>query len=217
MQGADEDVGMLVNTIAARAEGASSMPIEDIGPMVVGTLATQYSVLKEQGLYTPETGAALAEQMAEAVRAPVTYKHYSVSDLHLSNTTSYDDMLAYRAKLRDALAPLVKNKEPEIGIFAGYVESRDPKYLDMLRAVAADYQAAINAAAKLTVPREAAVEHAGILNAMGQFGATLAALADNAEDPITSTALLQTYNEGEQNMVTSFNNLAMYYAHHPNP
>lgn len=211
----EEDPAVFVNTLADRSQ--PSILVEDIGPMVVGTLAAQYSVLKDQGLYTPETAATLAAQLAEAVSAPVEYKHYTVTDLHLSSDTSYDGMLTYRAALQDAIAPLMRNKEPEIGIFAGYVETRNAQYLDDLRAVAADYAKARDAAAALTVPKEAASVHIGILEAMGQFGAVLEALADNAADPITSTALLQTYNDGEENMITSFNNLAMYYAHHPKP
>ena len=50
---------------------------------------------------------------------------------------------------------------------------------------------------------------------MGQFGAALEALADNADDPITSTVLLRSYNDAENNMISSFNNLAKYFVHHP--
>jgi len=217
VQGSEDDAATLISTIAARAGGQSSIAVEDVAPMVIGTLATQYSVLKEQGRYTPETGEALAEKMAEVVRAPVQYKIYTTKDLKLSEDNSYDAMLAYRAELKEALVPLVAIEEPEIGFFAGYIETRDPRYLDKLRETAAGYTTAIEDSVQLTVPRDAAEEHVGILNAMGQFGAVLAALADNADDPITSTVLLQTFDEGEQNMVTSFNNLAMYYAHHPTP
>ena len=216
-QGSEADTGVLVKTIADRSTSQPAIDVADVGPMVVGTLAAQYSVLKNQGTYTPEAGAAIATELGQAVTAPVSYKHYAVGDIHTTDAHSYNDMLTYRASLKDALAPLVKNKDPEIGFFAGYVQTHDPTYLDTLRSVAADYASARDAAAALTVPKEAAALHAGILNAMGEFGATLQALADNANDPITSTALLETYNDGEQNMVTSFNNLAMYYAHHPQP
>ncbi|HEY4527363.1 MAG TPA: hypothetical protein VJK53_06010, partial [Candidatus Paceibacterota bacterium] len=69
--------------------------------------------------------------------------------------------------------------------------------------------------AAVTVPPDAVARHVEILNAMGEFGAALEALADNADDPITSTVLLRSYNDAENNMISSFNNLAKYFVHHP--
>jgi hypothetical protein len=124
-------------------------------------------------------------------------------------------MMSYRNNLKDALAPLTTVKEMELGIFAHYTQTQDPQYLDQLRSIATKYETAASSSARLTVPSDAASLHAGVLNAMGEFGATLEALADNASDPITVVALLRTYRDAEDNMIASFNALAMYYSHHP--
>lgn len=218
MESADGNAGAEINIadIAADAE-MTTADIAMIGPAVAGQLIAQYQTLKESGLYTPEVAEAVARELGENVIAPVPYTHYAVKDIKTGGDNSYDAMLLYRGKLKVALEPMVAIKQLEISVFAAYMETKRSAHLAELRAMAEAYAAAGKAAAELTVPPEAAELHAGILNAMGQFGSTLQALADNADDPITVVALLRTYNEAESTMISSFNNLAKYFAHHPRP
>lgn len=188
--------------------------LSNFAPAVVGTLAAQYAAMQQKGTYTPEAGAAVALQLAPSLKAPLSYKTFSIIDITTVNDASYARMQRYQTDLRAALAPLSKNTTPEISLFSDYVQSKDPKYLDELRTVAQEYADAASAAAKVVVPQDAAGQHIGILNAMEEFSAVLKALADNSGDPITTIALLQTYNDAESNMVVSFNSFATYVAKH---
>ncbi len=207
-----------IDSIAAASDTQmATSDIAMVGPAVVGELVAQYQTLKNNNAYTPQAAASVAQQLGENVTAPVPYKNYTLSDIHTSSDTSYEGMLAYRGKLKDALAPLAGLNDLEISVFAKYAETKDPQYLDQLRTIIADYAAATDVSAQLTVPQDAAALHVGILNAMSQFGATLEALADNADDPITVITLLRTNQDAENMMISSFYDLAMYFAHHPKP
>lgn len=202
------DLSMLTN------EGVATSDIAMVGPSVVGVLAAQYQQLQDSGSYTPEAANQAAQALAQDVSIPVAFKHYSVSDIKTSSDTSYSAMLQYRAKLKDALAPMTEVSDLEIAVFGKYEQSKDPKYLAELQDIIATYEKASHDAASLLVPQDAASYHLGILNAMGEFGATLQALADNADDPITTVTLLKSYNDAESTMISSFDTLAQYYAHH---
>ena len=218
MQSADGNAtaDIPISDLAAAAE-MTTADIAMIGPAVAGQLIAQYQTLKESGLYTPEVAESVARELGENVIAPVPYKHYSAKDIKTAGDNSYESMLNYRAKLKDALLPMTKIEDLEISVFATYMETKDPAKLAQLHDIAAAYAASIKAASGIATPPEATQLHASILNAMGQFGVTIAALGDNAEDPITTIALLRTYNEAENAMITSFNNLAKYFANHPQP
>lgn len=204
---------------AATVQGAdtsAAVPadLSDFGPQVVGLLASQYAQLQAQNAYTPENGAAAAQQLVPLVQAPVSYRTYTIADLSIDADTSFARMQRYQADLRAALAPLSTNTTPEIGLFSQYVQTGDTSYLQQLLAVAQAYQDSATAGAKISVPKDALAVHLGALNAMSQFGAVLAALGNNSKDPITTMALLQSYNDAEQNMVNSFDALASYVNDH---
>jgi hypothetical protein len=120
-------------------------------------------------------------------------------------------MLAYRSDLRIALQPLLENDGSELEIYGKYVETSDPAHLEKLREAAERYRAAAEAAAAMTVPRDAVSYHKDILNAMEQFAATLDAMAKYADDPFASVALLRSYNAAEARMFTTFDALGNYY------
>ena len=182
-----------------------------IGPVIAAELLGQYAGLSAQGTVSSSTLAAAGTQLAPSVRAIVTYKTYAPSEIKVDSNTSYERMLLYRADLRDALAPLLKNTSAEFEIYAKYVQTGDPVYLAQLEGAAANYrQAAINTAG-VTVPQDAIMYHIAILNAMQEFAAVLDGMTSHGSDAIASAALLRSYNKAEQDMLNSFNNLASYY------
>ncbi len=188
--------------------------IAQVGPEIVGQLVQQYQQMKASGTYSPEAAGQAAQQLARAVSVLVPYKQYTVSNLHTSSDTSYAGMLAYRAALKQALAPMIGIKDLEIAVFAKYSANKNPVYLNQLNSIITTYNSSTAAAAAVQVPQDAVPYHLAILNAMGQFSSTLQALVDNANDPITTVTLLRSYNDAEGAMVSSFNSLALYYAHH---
>lgn len=186
-------------------------PISMIGPYVAAQLIGEYAGLKEQGRNTPENMQAAAESIARNVRASVSYKTYAVADISTDTDTSYERMLTYRADMRTALEPLFMDTGPEFEVFAHYVETSDPVYLEQLTDAAEHYRAAAENAAKIVVPKDAVNYHRAILNALQEFAATLDAMSEHADDPMASVALLRTYNTAELNMLNSFNDLPSYY------
>jgi hypothetical protein len=192
-------------TAASDADG-----ISNIAGNVTGVLIDSYTTLAGSGGYTREQGEAVAEDVAESLRAHVSYTAYSGNDLKVDADTSYARMLAYRNDLRIALEPLLKNTEAEYATFARYVDTGDAKYLVQLKNAAGNYRAAAENAAKLTVPADALPHHVGILNSLSEFAAMLDALADHGDDPFASVALLRTYNTAEQNVFLSFDAIARY-------
>ena len=144
------------------------------------------------------------------VKPPVDYRTYAASDITTVQDTSEARVLSYRADLRAALEPLLENKEYELDIFANYVNTKDPQYLNELRAASANYKLAIANTEKVVAPDDAASYQASILTAMSEFSAVLDALSDNASDPFASSALLRTYLDAQDNMVASFNSVGKY-------
>lgn len=201
-----------IDTEGAADATSSSDHLAMIGPMVTAELVGEYAGLQASGSYSSSSAAQAANDIAANVRAVITYKTYSLSDLKTDNDTSYKRMLTYRSDLRDSLAPLLQNSSAELELYAKYVETSDPLYLAQLAAAAANYHAAAAKTAAVVVPRDAVNYHLAILNAMQQFAATLDAMTSHTADALTSAALLRSYNQAEQDMYTSFNNLSAYYA-----
>ncbi len=190
----------------------STDPIAMIGPMVTAQMVGQYAGLQDQGTYSSTTAAIAAGNIAANMRAAISYKTFVLNDLKTDPDTSYTRMLKYRADLRIAFEPLLKNSANELDLFAKYEETSDPTYLNDLRAAAVNYNNAIALTAAMTVPRDAVNYHLAILNAMSEFSATIVAMADHGDDALASAALLRTYNKAEADMYNSFNALGSYYS-----
>lgn len=203
------DEGGLTPSASAEAT-ADKDGLSNIEGNVVGALLGSYTVLAESGLYTPEGGEKIAEDIATTLRAKVSYPTYAAVDLKTDTDISYNRMLVYRSDLREALEPLLANPGYELSLFANYIESRDTIYTDRLRQAAKNYRAAVENAAIITVPEDALSYHVGILNSLSEFGATIEAMANHADDAFASVALLATYNTSERNLMTSFDSLASY-------
>ena len=177
---------------------------------VFGELLGTYVALKTSGAYTEEKGADVANRIAEATVAAVTYTAVTKSDIKTDPDVSYNRMLAYRTDLQTALAPLLLNSESELGIFNDYVQTRDKHYLTVLGEVAGRYHKTVSLLTAVTAPQDALDYHLGITNSLLAFATTLDALIKNADDPMATLALLRTYNSAEENVYTSFNSLASY-------
>ena len=177
---------------------------------VFGQLLGTYVALKKAGTYTEEKGADIANRIAEATVAPVSYTAITQSNIKTDADISYSRMLAYRSDLQTALAPLLVNSESELGIFNRYVQTRDKYNLVVLGEVAGRYRKAVELLSAMTIPEDAIDYHVGIANSLLEFATTLDAMIKNADDPMAVLALLRTYNSAEEDVYTSFNSLASY-------
>jgi len=184
--------------------------LSNIGENVVGALVGSYAALAQSGGYSAKSGAEVAEDIAQSLRATISYPTFTSADLKTDTDTSHARMLVYRADMRVALEPLLKNKEYELSNFALYIETSDKKYVDSLKRAAENYREAIDSAAKVAVPRDAIAQHVEILNALSEFGATLEKMARHGDDAFAAVALLRTYDDAERRMFNSFDALARY-------
>ncbi len=212
--GADWQQEMLLLGLATTSDPSAMSendPISMIGPVVVAQLVGEYAGLLENNAYTQATGEQAALSIANNVRAAISYKTYAFADLKTDPDVSYKRMLQYRSDLRDALAPLLDNKEAELEVYGKYIETSDPTYLTKLSAAAKNYKKASEQTAAMTIPRDAVNYHLDILNAMQQFAATIEAMATHGTDTFGSVALLRNYNSAEQRMFLSFDALSSYY------
>ena len=185
--------------------------LANIAPNVVGTLLGSYSALQNAGQYSSDVGGQIAGDVASTLVANVSYSTFTASDIKTDSDTSLARMLTYRADMRTATAPLLKNKEPEYAIFARYVDSQNPKDLAELQTVAKNYRDSVALLQKVVVPADATTYHVAIMNSLSSFAATLDAMSAHANDPFASAALLRTYDAAEQDVLTSFNDEAMFY------
>lgn len=188
-------------------------PITTMSQNAVAQLAGNYLIAKQEGTYNAQKANEIASQVTPLLQAPVYFTRFTESEVITTTDVSYDRMIRYRTDLQVSLNPLLKNSQAEFEIFALYTQTKNTKYLDELRLVASRYNEAASSTKKVTAPIDAASYHVGIVNAMLKFAATLEAMADHANDPVASAALLHSYNQAEQDMLTSFDSLSQYYVH----
>ena len=183
-----------------------------LGSSILAHAILEYDKATKNGA-PREAGIAAVKKYAENIQPGVSYKKYASSDIQTATDSSKDRVLAYRADLRVAFEPLLNNKDMELDLYAQYIDTKDAKYLAALRGTIANYRLAIANTEKVVAPIDAASYQAAILTALNQFSATLQAMADNADDPFASAALLNSYSGAQDNMLASFNAIGVYAAH----
>lgn len=186
-------------------------PLGPLGNSVLANAIVAYDKATKTSS-SSDDGIAAVKKFAQTIDPGITYKTYATTDIKTDTDSSKERVLSYRADLRVALEPLLKNTDNELDLFAQYVETKDPQYLATLRATIANYQLAIANTEKVIAPADAASYHAAILSALSQFSTTLTAMTENATDPIASAVLLKAYTNAQDNMLASFNAIGGYAA-----
>ncbi len=182
-----------------------------IGPIIATQLLNSYEEIKAKGDYTQEDLRKAAEEIAVYMKADVTYKRYEAADFVTVADSSAERVRVYRDELQSILAPLSSIESAEYVIYARYEETKDPTYLVKLASAAEMYRTVAQAAADITVPRDAINPHTDLVNALQGFAAVLQGLSEHGDDPFASVALLRTYNEKEAGIYASFNGMRSYY------
>jgi len=186
--------------------------IAQIGTTTIGRLVTYYNTLSQNNEYTPEVGAQIAASIAPSVKADIPYTTYDASSITTKSDTSYSGMIAYRKALQGSFAPLQKNTTYELDLYDTYMKKHDAHLLVQLKSAAQNYHSAAEQTAKVIVPSDATSIQIGVLNALQEFGTTLDFMIDNINSPVTSLALLGSYNKAENDMTIAFSALNTYYA-----
>lgn len=212
-QAADSDFGYFEAVTPPYATSSTPEEIAQLGPSIASQIMANVVVMQQEGSYSPEAAAMAGAEIATAVgNTQVSHPLYAVSDITTTDDVTSTRISRYQSDMAKALAPLSNNTRPEFEIFAYYVETGDETYLAKLRDVAGNYRAAAEGGVKVVVPHGIETLHVALLNSFQEFAAVLDALADNAADPITSTALLVSYNKAEDNLRAVSGAYTSYYA-----
>lgn len=203
-------LGQATTTDASTASGTDHLSM--IGPVIMGELIGSYRAIRESGEYTTEDLRDAATQLAQYMKAAVSYESFETDDLKTSSDVSTEHVRSYRTDLQRTLAPLSSIPGAEYEIYGRYTETHDQTYLVQLKDAANTYRTVAQNAAALTIPRDAITQHRDLLNSLNAFSAVLDGLASHADDPYASVALLRTYTEKEQGIYDAFNHMRAYYA-----
>ena len=212
-QSADADLGFFESISDAAATSSTPDEIALIGPNIESQLLINFAVMNAEGTYTPETALRVGGQMAAAAsNVKVSHPTYDLASLDTTADTSAARVERYKQDMGEAFKPLAGNTRPEFEPFALYVETKEERHLTTLRAVASSYRESATNGLRIEVPADAAPMHVNTLNAMQAYAAVIDALADNADDPITSAALLVSFNTTENDLRTALAAYEPYYA-----
>ena len=217
-----DDQSFMASSTASTTGASSTDPLAmldtatDTLPSVAPTawtlLFAKYDALQKNGTLNDSSIQKLGQDVAAAVKPDLYYEKVDETMIRTDQDTSYQHMITYRNTLRNALKPLVDNTTPEIDLIGGYEQTGDSSYLDKMRASAANYRLAASNTLAVVAPSDAVVYHVAVINSLREFGASLDAFADYATNTVTAAAILMSYNQAEQDVVTSFSALAQYFS-----
>ena len=173
-------------------------------------LISRYVALKQRDAYDPEKGQALANEIVESLEVSIPFVPH-MRDAIKTVQPSAPQKSAYEKKVRAALAPLRAFTEPDLAIYAHYVQNKDIASLAEVREHGLAYIQAGEKMMKIEPPTDIVDDHIEAANALSYFGATLQKMAERAEDPIAALSLLRTYNQAEQYLGFTIEVLERYY------
>lgn len=181
--------------------------------LLAHTLLQQYLINTKGGTVSLSNPAALSTALANSVSVPTpTYHVYQLADIKTVANTDINRN-QYQKSMQNTLAPMDQGSEAEIALYSKIITG-DIAAEATLQGMVSTYTAVADAAAKISVPSEAALTHLNAVNALGYYSATLRELIAHKEDPVGSLVLLRAYNEAEQGMFNSFSALHRYIASH---
>lgn len=190
---------------------AATNTLPSVAPTAWALLFSNYDQMKKSGSLNDNSMQQLGQNVANIVKPDIYYDKVDENMVRSDPDTSYQRMITYRDTLRTALKPLVDNTTPEIDLIGEYEQTGDPSYLGQMRLAAENYRLAASNTLAVVVPSDAVSYDVNVVNSLREFGATLDAFADYATNTVTAAAVLMSYNQAEQDVVTSFSTLAQYF------
>lgn len=178
---------------------------------IIERLITRYVSLKQQDVYSPEEGEVLADNLVESLEITVPFVPYTRTTLQTEGVSTTSKRV-YEERMRNALAPLRAFTEPDLAIYARYVQDRNIATLAEVREHGLTYIQSAERVMAINPPADIVDDHVEVANALSYFGATLQKMAERAEDPVAALSLLRTYNQAEQYLGFTIGVLERYYS-----
>ncbi|OHB18838.1 MAG: hypothetical protein A2854_03185 [Parcubacteria group bacterium RIFCSPHIGHO2_01_FULL_56_18] len=199
-------------TTSSTTSPLASDPVSSIGSALIRSLVSGYASLKQYDSYTPDRGEKLANTLAASFIAPDISTAHTAEEFTIDAGSSQERLLKYRSDMRIALSGIVDiEAEPEFTLFARFIQTEDPQWLDKLSQAAQNYRVAETQMLQVNVPVGAVDIHLRVVNATATFAQTLERLVRFANDSLATMALLRTYNESEREFLLAFDALAKFY------
>jgi hypothetical protein len=189
----------------------SSDPVAYVGDILATELLRGYSTMKETDTYSVEAARAFGTTLGTNVLPESLHTPIDPAAIRTDEDVSRDRVLSYRADMREAMSVLISDSPPEFVLFAEYLESGNAERLRAIEASAERYRAASAALQNVIVPKDALEYHVRAVNALEAYANTLDRLVLFSAQPLSSLALLRTYNEAERELLFAFDVLAQYY------
>lgn len=196
---------------ATTSTSTSSDPLSNLADAVAQQFVRSYIGLQQSGNFSTDTAAQVGTNLGESIKAPSRFVPHKESELTVVPDTSIERVLMYRSDMRVALASLLSAAEPEFATFGRYIQTKDPEQLDQLKKAIDRYLTAEHASLRVAVPQDAVAFHLRAVNSLGAFASIIDELVRFADDPLTSVAILRTYNDSEQELLYAFDALSQYY------
>jgi hypothetical protein len=211
---ADADYGYFDAVTSPAATSSTPEEVAHLGDNIASQIMANYTVMQQEGSYTSAAAASAgADIAAEAGQVRIAHPIYTEADITIvQDALTPARITRYQEDMAKALRPLANNTAPELSFFGYFVETQDETYLAKLRGIADDYRAAAAQAEHVAVPFGMRSLHVSLLNALQAFSASIDAVIDNAGDPITSTALLVSYNRAEDTLRAVQSAYTSFYA-----
>jgi hypothetical protein len=182
-------------------------PADELG----NRLISEYASLKQSGAYTNDRGVLIGEKLANSIRQITPFEPRILEDIKSDPDTSYERMISYRSAMQDIFSPLLSLNEAEFVIYGKFVENKDRVALGEFLDIADVYQEVADAAAEIIVPIDAVDQHLDAVNALSFYAEVLRNMVRYSYDSVASFALLRTYAQADQYLITTFNSLSLYY------
>ncbi len=197
---------------------ASSVPGVDAGPKTVTdqfarALFSQYLAQHTTDTPTPEAVAKFVEAgVADLTASQESPDAYNQGQVRVVGSGP-DALIMYAASEENAFkAHTIASEKSEVDYFADAVEKNDLTALAQVKKIGVAYGAIARAYIAVSVPREAAVPHLAVANALARVGADITDMSTMQSDPLLSYLGLAKYQKDVAELSTALAALNAVYA-----
>jgi len=197
---------------------ASAIPGVSAAPTTVTdqfarALFSQYLSQHTAATPTPDEIATFVEQgVADLSSQQTAPDAFNAGQVRVIGTGS-DALVSYAAAAESAMAKnTVSSDKNEIEYFGDAVEKNDLTALPKIKKIGSAYTALAKAYMAIPVPKEAAVPHLAIANAMARLGGDITDMSTMTNDPLRAYLGLAKYENDAPLLVSGLSALQNVYA-----
>ncbi len=168
---------------------------------------------KQKETLTTSEQNELANTIVQGESSKITFKTYTLNDLHLAKNESDSSIKSYGNALGVLYSKALKEKvgASDLVIIKAYGTNRDASVLDSLTIKQHNLESVIRDLLEMSVPLSASPYHLVMINRIEAYKTVVANLAEADTDPIRATFALNTYMSALTSMYSSFGVMQKYF------